>query len=100
MQNIIYWFRNDLRLHDNESLVKATQLGEVVCVYVFDERQFAETSLGFKKTGALRTKFLIESVADLRENLRKLGSDADPIRRFVFVVSLDLVGGEKRRIRI
>ncbi len=75
MQKTIYWFRNDLRLHDNESLLKATQLGEVVSVYVFDERQFAETSLGFKKTGALRTKFLIESVADLRESLRKLGSD-------------------------
>ncbi len=75
MHKVIYWFRNDLRLHDNESLLKATQLGEVVCVYVFDERQFAETSLGFKKTGALRTKFLIESIADLRENLRKVGSD-------------------------
>lgn len=76
MQNkIIYWFRNDLRLHDNEGLTKAAQIGEVVPVYVFDERMFGENFLGFKKTGQFRTKFLIEAVADLKENLKKIGSD-------------------------
>ncbi|WP_394996372.1 DASH family cryptochrome [Emticicia sp.] len=75
MQNIIFWFRNDLRLHDNEALLKATKAGNIIPVYVFDERQFNKTALGFKRTGAFRAKFLLESVEDLRNNLRKIGSD-------------------------
>lgn len=75
MQNIIFWFRNDLRLHDNEALLKATKAGNVIPVYVFDERQFKDIALGFKRTGAFRAKFLLESVEDLRNNLRKIGSD-------------------------
>ena len=75
MQNIIFWFRNDLRLHDNEAFIKATQAGNVIPVYIFDERQFQKTSLGFKRTGIFRANFLIESVENLRLNLQKLGSD-------------------------
>ncbi len=75
MQNILFWFRNDLRLHDNEALIQATKAGNVTPVYVFDERQFLDTPLGFKRTGALRAKFLIESVQNLRQNLQKIGSD-------------------------
>ncbi len=75
MQNIIFWFRNDLRLHDNEALLKATKAGNVIPVYVFDERQFKDTALGFKRTGAFRAKFLLEAVEDLRNNLRQIGSD-------------------------
>jgi deoxyribodipyrimidine photo-lyase len=75
MQNIIFWFRNDLRLHDNEALLQATKAGKVIPVYIFDERQFKSTSLGFKRTGDFRAKFLLESVENLRENLRKIGSD-------------------------
>ena len=73
----ILWFRNDLRLHDNEALVEATQKAKYVLpVYVFDERIFCgKTKFGFEKIGKFRTKFIIESVADLRENLRKKGSD-------------------------
>jgi deoxyribodipyrimidine photo-lyase len=75
MQNILFWFRNDLRLHDNEALIQATKAGNVIPVYIFDERQFIDTPLGFKRTGALRAKFLIESVENLRLNLKKIGSD-------------------------
>jgi deoxyribodipyrimidine photo-lyase len=73
----IVWFRNDLRLHDNEALTEAIQKAKnVVPVYVFDDRIFnGKTSLGFKKTGKFRAKFIIESVANLRKNLRALGSD-------------------------
>lgn len=75
-QRIIYWFRNDLRLHDNEGFLKATQNAEeVVPVYVFDPRQFKETPLGFPKTGALRAKFLLESVQNLRDNLKAKGGN-------------------------
>jgi len=73
----IVWFRNDLRLHDNEALHQALQQSDnIIPVYVFDKRVFqGETSFGFEKTGKFRKKFLVESVIDLRAELRKHGSD-------------------------
>ena len=83
-QNVLVWFRNDLRIHDNESLYQASQAApevdadsgaQIFPIYCFDPRHFAKTSFGFEKTGAFRAKFLIESVANLRKNLRSLNSD-------------------------
>ncbi|HOY20092.1 MAG TPA: deoxyribodipyrimidine photo-lyase, partial [Haliscomenobacter sp.] len=73
----IVWFRQDLRLHDNEALQDALRNAyEVIPVYIFDERRFkGKTSFGFPKTGKYRAQFIIESVADLRHSLRKLNSD-------------------------
>ncbi|MCS6989661.1 MAG: DASH family cryptochrome, partial [Chloroherpetonaceae bacterium] len=73
---VLVWFRNDLRLRDNETLTRAIESSRVVVpVYVFDERWFGATRFGFKKTGAFRAKFLLETVADLKRNLQRLGSD-------------------------
>ena len=73
----IVWFRQDLRLHDNEAIVNALRMAEeVIPVYVFDERVFkGQTRFGFPKTGKFRTRFILESVEDLRRSLRKVGSD-------------------------
>ncbi|XP_025105331.1 cryptochrome DASH-like [Pomacea canaliculata] len=77
MKTVIYLFRNDLRLHDNESLYWACQNADTVLpVYCFDPRHFGKTwHFGFAKTGPHRLKFLVESVVDLRGNLQKHGSD-------------------------
>ena len=78
MDNIaIVWFRNDLRLHDNESLTEALlRAKKVIPVYVFDPKVFeGKTSFGFEKSANFRTKFIIESVQNLRDNLRKKGGD-------------------------
>ena len=73
---IVVWFRNDLRLEDNETLTRALQRGkEIIPVYCFDSRHFESTSLGFAKTGAFRVQFLLESVADLRQSFQKIGGD-------------------------
>ena len=75
MKTAIVWFKTDLRLLDNEALVKAiAQSDQVVPVYCFDEAQFETTTYGFNKTGNYRAQFLLESVQDLDANLRKLGS--------------------------
>ncbi len=76
-KRVIVWFRQDLRLSDNEALTDAIKHGdEVIPIYVFDERVFKETTrFGFKKTERYRAKFIIESVRDLRNNLKELGSD-------------------------
>ena len=75
MKKAIVWFKTDLRLHDNETLVKAIAQNDLIIpVYCFDETQFEETEYGFKKTGSFRAQFLLEAVADLDKNLRALGS--------------------------
>jgi len=74
----IVWFRNDLRLNDHEPLTRAieSKTQRLLCVYCVDPRQFGTTRLrGFPRTGVHRARFLIESLADLRQNLRRLGND-------------------------
>ncbi|XP_077238506.1 cryptochrome 3 isoform X2 [Tasmannia lanceolata] len=71
----IVWFRNDLRILDNEALYRAwTLAGEILPVYCVDPRLFGTTHyFGFPKTGAFRAQFLIECLADLKKNLTKRG---------------------------
>ncbi len=73
----VVWFRNDLRLHDNEALVKAIQgTDNVIPVYIFDPRIFSgKTKYGFRKTSYHRAKFILESVQNLKKNLQSIGSD-------------------------
>ncbi|MFC3810474.1 DASH family cryptochrome [Lacihabitans lacunae] len=75
MKKVLFWFRNDLRLHDNEALIKAAELGDVIPVYIIDERQFENTSFGFKRTEKFRAKFLLETLQDLKSSLQSIGSD-------------------------
>lgn len=76
MNRILYWFRNDLRLHDNEGFLRATQQAdEVIPVFIFDPRVFEKTSLGFRKIGHFRAQFIHQSVLDLRRSLQEKGGD-------------------------
>ena len=77
MRRSIMWFRNDLRLHDNEALLDSlTHNEEVIPLYVVDPRLFkGKTSFGFPKLGPYRRKFLEECLTDLRQGLRSLGSE-------------------------
>jgi deoxyribodipyrimidine photo-lyase len=75
MKTAILWFKTDLRLHDNQTLIKAiTQSDAIIPVYCFDDSHFETTNFGFKKTGSFRTQFLLESIIDLDKNLKELGS--------------------------
>lgn len=75
MRTIVVWFKTDLRLHDNETLVKAIAQGDsIIPVYCFDEAHFNISEYGFQKTGSFRAQFLLESLIDLDNNLRELGS--------------------------
>ena len=71
----IVWFKTDLRIHDNETLIKAiAQSDEIIPVYCFDNADFGLNEFGFQKTGNFRAKFLFESLVDLDKQLRQLGS--------------------------
>ena len=48
---------------------------QVLPVFLFDPRQYRRTARGCDKTGPFRAKFLYESVLDLRQQLRGIGSD-------------------------
>ncbi|WP_316746739.1 DASH family cryptochrome [Pedobacter gandavensis] len=75
-KRILVWFRNDLRLHDNEMLVEALAKSEsILPVYFFDPQYFQETRFETLKTGVQRAKFLLESVAALRLSFQQLGGD-------------------------
>ncbi len=74
----IVWFRQDLRLHDNEALTEAlASADEVAPVYVFDERIFKGKThfFGFPKAGKFRARFIIESIHGLRQSLQARGSN-------------------------
>ena len=75
-KSILVWFRNDLRVHDNEILHEAVQKSSrIIPVYIFDPRYYSSTPFGTQKTGKFRTKFILESVQDLKTSLQNLGGD-------------------------
>ncbi|MFZ1677441.1 MAG: DASH family cryptochrome [Saprospiraceae bacterium] len=73
----ILWFRQDLRLHDNEALQDAIRSSdELMPIFIFNPKDFkTKTIYGTSKTGISRVRFLIESISDLRKNLRSKGSE-------------------------
>jgi deoxyribodipyrimidine photo-lyase len=72
----IVWFKNDLRLHDNEALVSAIQnSNEVIPLFILDPRWSVHTIHGFRKTGNLRMRFIYENAKALQTKLRSIGSD-------------------------
>lgn len=85
MKAVAIWFRNDLRLHDNDTLNQAVRLVKnkiasyVLPVYCYDPRYFGKYArsrqTGLPKTGIHRQRFVAESLRDLRKSLRAIGSD-------------------------
>lgn len=76
MSTALIWFKKDLRLHDNQAVIEAFKnYDQVIPFYCFEEQDFGKTSYGYSKTYSFRAQFLIESVSDLRKNLRNIGSD-------------------------
>ncbi|MBB6238426.1 deoxyribodipyrimidine photo-lyase [Pedobacter sp. AK013] len=75
-KKILVWFRNDLRLHDNEMLVEAIAKSDsILPVYILDRRSFGETKYGTLKTGNIRAQFILESVLGLRSSLKQIGGN-------------------------
>ena len=60
----IVWFRQDLRIKDNPALLAATEIGEIIPVYILDEENAQEYSLG----GASKW-WLHESLKSLNKSL-------------------------------
>jgi deoxyribodipyrimidine photo-lyase len=79
MHRVVLWLRNDLRLQDNAVIDWACSQHnkEVIPVFCFDPRFYQREvkTYGTRKCGLIRTKFSIESVANLRASLEAIGSN-------------------------
>ncbi|PWN24705.1 Cryptochrome/photolyase FAD-binding domain-containing protein [Jaminaea rosea] len=82
---VLYWFRTDLRLHDSPALAKALALSPKAFfpVFNFDPHYAFEQAVG-----ARRFRFLLESMQDLSDEIRKINKNSqllvtrgDPRRR-------------------
>lgn len=76
---VIYWFINDLRLHDNLALQQAISVSKqrntwLLPVYVNDIALRANTPWGFVRTGKHRLAWTAMAVKDVSEQLLALGS--------------------------
>ncbi len=72
MKSILFWFRRDLRLHDNAGLCQALKSADKVhCVFVFD-RDILDA---LPSKSDRRVEFIWESVAELKTALQQCGAD-------------------------
>lgn len=70
--NALCWLRRDLRLHDNAALYHALKESRAVhCVFVFDTDILAQLD----DKADRRVEFIWHSIRELRDELRKFGSD-------------------------
>jgi len=73
MSTVLFWFRNDLRLHDQPALQAACAGGTRHLVPVFCLPDADEvTRWGFARVGAQRFAWLMQAVRDLQEQLARL----------------------------
>ncbi len=73
-QTGLFWFTNDLRLHDQTALWQlANRVDRLICVYCIDPEWFKPNGLNSRAMGQQRYRFLLESLADLQTALAELG---------------------------
>lgn len=73
---ILVWFRNDLRLHDNEMLLHAVQKSDfIIPVYIFDPRYYTTNKFDLLNTGELRKQFIGQIVHAFKNKLQSIGGD-------------------------
>lgn len=68
----IFWFRRDLRLHDNAGLYRALkERGNVLPLFIFDRNILDK----LEDRADARVSFIHETLVNLKKDLRSLGSD-------------------------
>ena len=78
MRTTLFWFRNDLRLHDQRALKQAIEHAQqqaqtLLLVYVHEPAQDEETTWGFRRMGVHRRRFVADTLQDLQISLQALG---------------------------
>ena len=74
-KNVLYLFRNDLRIHDNEALYLSQFAKTFLPIYIIDEKEDELNQFGFSRISKQRKKIRAHSLLELKSKLNKLGSD-------------------------
>ena len=79
LSGVVYWFRNDLRLHDNPALQQAIELADqngtwLLPVFVHDTALRQTSPWGFKRTSDHRLAWITMGTQDVDKQLSELGS--------------------------
>ncbi|NDV91258.1 DASH family cryptochrome [Alteromonas sp. 345S023] len=83
----LFWFRHDLRLHDQRALnALCDKVDAITMVYVLDETWLTPNQLGLVPLGKHRLQFLHECLNDLRTSLHERGHEliilkGDPVKQ-------------------
>ncbi len=76
MKRVIYWLRNDLRIHDNKIFDRINSDCEFLLpVYILDSSILINNDRGFPRMGKYRLKFLFETLSELKLRYQNYGSD-------------------------
>jgi len=75
MRTTLFWFRCDLRLHDQRALHSALEHAQahgqaLLLVYVHEPVQDAPTAWGFRRMGEHRRRWLADTLQDLQASLQ------------------------------
>jgi deoxyribodipyrimidine photo-lyase len=91
--NSLIWYRNDLRVDNHLGLINAIRDSDkVLGFYCFNLKMFELNELNFHKTDNYRAKFLIESVENLKTELKKNNISliikiGDPVEELTNIIS-------------
>ncbi len=94
----LVWFRNNLRIHDNEVLYRAVSENDnVICIYCYDPAwdEANPYLVDVAKMGEFRKKFLKESLINLDLNLKKFGGELNFFYGKPHKVIADILSKEK-----
>lgn len=74
MKTGLVWFKNDLRLHDNEALCQAiSKCDQLVFFFSVEPHLYKTIDFKFKKAGINRFKFLEQTLVNLQKKLEDIG---------------------------
>jgi deoxyribodipyrimidine photo-lyase len=80
MKRGIIWFRNNLRLADNECIIRALdECDEVLCVYIMETETW-NASAELSRISSIRAKFILESLDDLKSSIESVGGGIEFIQ--------------------
>ncbi len=81
-RRIIYWIKNDQRIHDNEALHLIANADTILPVYIIDPTienkkvtyYLMESEITFNRIGDKRKKFVFESLLNLQQEYKNINS--------------------------
>lgn len=80
----LFWFQNDLRLHNHPGLWPMQSVDQLICVFCIDPAWYRPNGFNAKALGPTRYAFLTQSLTDLSDQLSAIGQtllviEADPV---------------------